>query len=73
MEVCCIVFDIDGMLFDFFCQKSYFFPNFVSLIFLMFSSCFMLFPTILEKKIRGGGVKKKKNECFLKNSPSLTG
>ena len=33
MGVCCIVFDIDGMLFEFF----------------MFSSRFMLFPTLTKK------------------------
>ena len=57
MGVCCIVFDIDGMLFEFFMNflnikknkiLRFFFQNF------MFSSRFMLFPT-LKKKI---GVKK---------------
>ena len=53
MGVCCIVFDIDGMLFEFF-------MNFLNIEFFfffqyfMFSSRFMLFPT-LKKKI---GVKK---------------
>ena len=63
MGVCCIVFDIDGMLFEFFMNFFniekykiiifFFFPNF------MFSSRFMLFPTfkkkICVKKISGGG------------------
>ena len=48
MGVCCIVFDIDGMLFEFFMNflniekkncKNFFFQN------VMFSSRFMLFPT----------------------------
>ena len=45
MGVCCIVFDIDGMLFDFLYE---FFLNF------MFSSRFML-KKIVSKKIFGGG------------------
>ena len=57
MGVCCIVFDIDGMLFEFFMnflniekkKLRFFFLNF------MFSSCFMLFPTLKKKNI---GVKK---------------
>ena len=59
MGVCCIVFDIDGMLFEFFMNflniekekklRIIFFQNF------MFSR-FMLFPTLQKKKI---GVKKK--------------
>ena len=50
MRVCCIVFDIDGILFEFFMNflniekklnfKNYFFQNF------MFSSRLMLFPTL---------------------------
>ena len=45
MGVCCIVFDIDGMLFEFFMNflnidKIVFFPNF------MFSSHFLLIPTV---------------------------
>ena len=60
MGVCCIVFDIDGMLFEFFMNfyifkkikfEFYFFQNF------MFSKGFMLFPTF-----------KKKNWCKKKNS-----
>ena len=59
MGVCCNVFDVDGMLFEF-CMnflniekkkkiKIFFFLNF------MFSSRFMLFPTLKKKKkIRGG-------------------
>ena len=53
MGVCCIVFDIDGMLFEFFMNflnieknknfKNFFFQNF------MFSSRFMLFPTLKKK------------------------
>ena len=58
MGVCCIVFDIDGMLFEFFMNflnfKNFFLQNF------MFSSRFMLFPTLkkknwCKKKNRGGG------------------
>ena len=62
MGVCCIVFDIDGMLFEFFMNFLnienkiifYFFQYF------KFSSRFMLFPTLkkkiwYKKKIRGGG------------------
>ena len=63
MGVCCIVFDIDGMLFEF-CMNflnieknkifRIFFQNF------MVSSRFMLFPTLkkkigVKKKIGGGG------------------
>ena len=54
MGVCCIVFDVDGMLFEFFMNflniekkenfKIYFFQNF------MFSSRFMLFPTLKKNK-----------------------
>ena len=59
MGVCCLVFDVDGMLFEFFMnfldiekKKNYnfFFQNF------MFSSRFMLFPTL--KKNKKIGVKK---------------
>ena len=71
MGVCCIVFDIDGMLFEFFMNflnieknkilRIFFFQNF------MFSSRFMLFPTLKKKKkigvkkklFGGGGVLKK--------------
>ena len=48
MGVCCIVFDIDGMLFEFF--MILFFQYF------MFSLHFMLFPTFKNKYF---GVKKK--------------
>ena len=52
MGVCCIVFDIDGMLFEF-CM------NFLNFQNVMFSSRFMLFPTFKTKiwcktKISGG-------------------
>ena len=45
MGVCCVVFDIDGMLFEF-CMNflNYFFQYF------MFSSRFMLFPTLMLKQ-----------------------
>ena len=52
MGVCCIVFDIDGMLLEFFMNflnikkkkfKNNFFQNF------MFYSRFMLFPTLKNK------------------------
>ena len=50
MGVCCVVFDIDGMLFDFF-------MNFLNILFshFMFSSHFMLFPIFLKQMLRGGG------------------
>ena len=56
MGVCCIVFDIDGMLFEIFMnflniEKNLFFFFFLN---FMFSSRFMLFPT-LKKKLGGGG------------------
>ena len=49
MGVCCIVFDSDGMLFEFFMnflniEKKYNFKNFCFQYF-MFHACFMLFPT----------------------------
>ena len=54
MGVCCIVFDIDGMLFEFVMNflniekkkilRIIFFKN------VMFSSRFMLFPTLKKKK-----------------------
>ena len=64
MGVCCIVFDIDGMLFEFFMnflniEKFSIFHVFLE--FFMFSSRFMLFPSlkkkfgVKKKKIRGGG------------------
>ena len=65
MGVCCIVFDVDGMLFEFFMnflniaknkilRIFFFFQNF------MFSSRFMLFPTLrkkngVNKNLGGGG------------------
>ena len=62
MGVCCIVFDIDGMLFDFFMNFLNIEKNKILRIFLvqnfMFSSRFMLFPTLKKKwckTIRGGG------------------
>ena len=58
MGVCCIVFDIDGMLFEFFMNFLNIEKNKILLFFfqyLKFSSRFMLFPTF-KKKI---GVKKK--------------
>ena len=52
MGVCCIVFHIDGMLFDFFMNflnieknKKFVFQYF------MFSSRFMLFPTLKKKLV----------------------
>ena len=54
MGVCCIVFDIDGMLFEFFMNFLNIEKNkILRIIFLQyfkFSSRFMLFPT-LKKKI----------------------
>ena len=87
MGVCCIVFDIDGMLFEFFMnflnieKKNIFFQYF------MFSSRFMLFPT-LTKSGGGGGVELffyfnsfsfhilcyfQNIKKILKSAPSLTG
>ena len=63
MGVCCIVFDIDGMLFEFFMnflniEKTKKF-KFVFLSIFHVSSRFMLFPTFKKKlgvrKISGGG------------------
>ena len=51
MGVCCIVFDIDGMLFEFFMK----FLNIEFFIFFFqyfkFSSRFMLFPTVKKKLV----------------------
>ena len=61
MGVCCIVFDIDGMLFEFFILilKKIKFSEFCFQYF-MFSSRYMLFPTFkkeigVKKTFRGGG------------------
>ena len=53
MGVCCIVFDIDGMLFEIFMN----FLNIEKNKIVMFSSRFMLFPTLKKKlkKLWGGG------------------
>ena len=63
MGVCCIVFDIDGMLFEFFMNFLNIEQNFFFYFqYFKFSSRFMLFPTLpkknwCKKKIRvGGGV-----------------
>ena len=70
MGVCCIVFDIDGMLFEFF-------MNFLNIEKykikkqIMFSSRFMLFPTFkkkLCKKNFGGGGVLKNIFFFLENN-----
>ena len=62
MGVCCIVFDIDGMLFEFFMNflniEKIKFKIFSFFQYLKFSSRFMLFPTLKKKnwctkKIRG--------------------
>ena len=62
MGLCCIVFDIDGMLFEFFMnflniEKNIFFIYFFQ--YFMFSSRFVLFPTLkkqnCKKKNSGGG------------------
>ena len=63
MGVCYIVFDIDGMLFEFFMNFLNIEKNKILRIFFqnfMVSSRFMLFPTFKKKKIgvkkiRGGG------------------
>ena len=61
MGVCCVVFDIDGMLFEFFMnflniEKKSNFKNFCFQYF-MFSLRFMLFPTFKKKwcKTNSGG------------------
>ena len=58
MGVCCIVFDIDGMLFEFFMDFLNIEQNkilrFFFLQYFMFSSRFMLFPR-LKIKFQGGG------------------
>ena len=54
--VCCIVFEIDGMLFEFcmnFLNIEKKIENLFFFQYFMFSSRFMLFPNL--KKIRGGG------------------
>ena len=52
MGVCCTVFDIDGMLFEFFMNFLNIEKKNVRIFFqnLMFFSHFMLFPIFLEKK-----------------------
>ena len=63
MGVCCIVFDIDGMLFEFFMNffniEKYKIIIFFFLQNFMFSSRFMLFPTfkkkLCQKNFGGGG------------------
>ena len=63
MGVCCIVFDIDGMLFEFFMNFLNIEKNKILRIFFlqnfMVSLRFMLFPTFKKKKIgvknSGGG------------------
>ena len=63
MGVCCIVFDIDGMLFEFFMNflniEKIKFKIFSFFQYFKFSSRFMLFPTLTKKnwctKKSGGG------------------
>ena len=64
MGVCCVVFDIDGMLFEFFMNFLNIEKNKIIYFFFQyfkFSSRFMLFPTLKKKIwckkkiIRGGG------------------
>ena len=63
MGVCCVVFDIDGMLFEFFMNFLNIESNKIKHFcfqYLIFSSRFMLFPTLkknigVQKKIGGGG------------------
>ena len=59
MGVCCIVFDIDGMLFEFFMIFLNIEKNSFLVQYFKFSSRFMLFPTLkkkwCKKNIRGGG------------------
>ena len=54
MGVCCIVFDIDGMLFEFVMNFLNFEKNNILRILFLNISCFILFPTS-KKKV---GVKK---------------
>ena len=56
MGVCCIVFDIDGMLFEFFMNFLNIEKNKFFFQYFMFSSRFVLFPTLKQNKF---GVKKK--------------
>ena len=52
--VCCIVFDIDGMLFEFFMNFLNIEKNIILRIFFqyfIFSSCFMLFPTLKKNLV----------------------
>ena len=54
MVVCCIVFDIDGMLFEFFMNFLNIEKNKIKFFFLqnfMFSLRFMLFPTFKKKLV----------------------
>ena len=59
MRVCCIVFDIDGILFEFFKYWKKKKSKIFFLQYFMFSSRFMLFPTFkkywCKKKLPGGG------------------
>ena len=61
MGVCCIVFDIDGMLFEFFMNFLNIEKNEIKFFvfqYFKFSSRFMVFPTLKKKigvKIPGGG------------------
>ena len=54
MGVCCLIFDIDGMLFEF-CMNFLNNEKKINLIFFlqnfMFSSRFMLFPTLKKKLV----------------------
>ena len=67
MGVCCIVFDIDGMLFEFFMNflniEKNKILNIIFFQYFKFSSRFMLFPTLKKKLVykkkilgEGGGV-----------------
>ena len=64
MGVCCIVFDIDGMLFEFFMNFLNIEKNKISLFFFSIFQVFFAFHAIsnikkkigVKKKIRGGGV-----------------
>ena len=60
MGVCCIVLDIDGMLFEFFMNFLNIEKNILFFQYFKFSSRFMLFPTLkqkfgVKKKSGGGG------------------
>ena len=86
MGVCCIVFDIDGMLFEFFMNFLNIEKNKILRIFFAKFHVFFTFHAIsnIKKKIRGGGegvfflisrfmLFSTLKQILLKSAPSLTG